>query len=949
MNTIAFTTGSEWRKWDLHVHTASSYDAYQGNDADELLVEAWNNHEFAAVAVTDHAVIDSSRIQRLGKLAPHITIFPGFEIRTDKGAANLHVVAIFPETSDLTILQQDFEAILMRSLKKSGEKNDTIIRDLKDIANFTQEHKGILTIHAGHKTNGIDKEITNALPANMAIKKEIAEFIDIFEVGRIEDVADYRKHVFQFIDEKPLILCSDNHNPKEYTIKEYLWVKADPTFQGLVQTIMQPSERVFIGNLPEKLDKFSKNKSSHIANISVSRVPSPKVNQEHWFDSSLELNHTLVAIIGNKGSGKSALSDIIGHACRSKNIGEASFLIKERFRKPPENKARDYQVAIEWCDGKKEIDISLDSADRITGIEDAQYLPQKYIETVCNDLSNEFQKEIDSVIFSYVDPSERAGANHLNELIANRSKPMITRIDEIKSRLKLCNENIIRLESRLIKEHKKLIKAALDKRREDLERHRKSKPEEVSPPSKEPDADYTEALNVLKKQIEELQNEDKNVRDKLAFTNEKINRLRAFQAEIQVVSENIDKLNVRLIEFGKSYDISADLLKFTYQAPNTVVELLGKDIIERDRLRILLDSSEENLEMSLSYKIQKAQKEMASLIANANNVEKTYQKYLADLNEWKKFEVNIIGDNNIEGSIKYLEAELEHLSNDLPKEYETKKEERKSLLKELFQQKRLVAGIYSEIYQPIEKELEPLLHNSDDKIEFNVNIVLTKRDIGENLLSHIRQSMTGQFQGKQEAHAKMKDIIDATNFDDIDSVISFVDSVLVSVYEDIDASDKKIKSKTEFYNTLTSLDYIDAEYNLALGGRKLQMLSPGERGIVLMVFYLALSKNNCPLIIDQPEDNLDNQSVFSRLVPCIREAKKKRQVIIVTHNPNIAIACDAEQIICSSIDKNDNRITYISGSIENPEIRKRVIDILEGTMPAFELRKLKYTYARYGQ
>jgi hypothetical protein len=70
-------------------------------------------------------------------------------------------------------------------------------------------------------------------------------------------------------------------------------------------------------------------------------------------------------------------------------------------------------------------------------------------------------------------------------------------------------------------------------------------------------------------------------------------------------------------------------------------------------------------------------------------------------------------------------------------------------------------------------------------------------------------------------------------------------------------------------------------------------------------------------------------------------------VIIVTHNPNIAIACDAEQVVCCSIDKTDNHITYLSGGIEDREIRKTVVDILEGTMPAFELRKMKYTYNLY--
>ena len=105
-----------------------------------------------------------------------------------------------------------------------------------------------MTIHAGKKTNGIDEQIKNALPVNMAIKEDIASNIDIFEVGKAGDVADYKEHVFKVIDEKPLIICSDNHNPRDYQIKEYLWIKAGPTFEGLKQVLYEPAERVWIGN-----------------------------------------------------------------------------------------------------------------------------------------------------------------------------------------------------------------------------------------------------------------------------------------------------------------------------------------------------------------------------------------------------------------------------------------------------------------------------------------------------------------------------------------------------------------------------------------------------------------------------------------------------------------------------------------------------------------------------
>ena len=74
----------------------------------------------------------------------------------------------------------------------------------------------------------------------------------------------------------------------------------------------------------------------------------------------------------------------------------------------------------------------------------------------------------------------------------------------------------------------------------------------------------------------------------------------------------------------------------------------------------------------------------------------------------------------------------------------------------------------------------------------------------------------------------------------------------------------------------------------------------------------------------------------------VYKAKQKRQVIIVTHNPNIAVACDAEQIVFCEKHNDSNKIRYVSGSIENPVIRNHVVDVLEGTMPAFDLRRLKY-------
>ena len=109
------------------------------------------------------------------------------------------------------------------------------------------------------------------------------------------------------------------------------------------------------------------------------------------------------------------------------------------------------------------------------------------------------------------------------------------------------------------------------------------------------------------------------------------------------------------------------------------------------------------------------------------------------------------------------------------------------------------------------------------------------------------------------------------------------------------------------------------------------------------MFYLLLDKSNILLIIDQPKDNLDNRNAATILVPFIKAAKKKRQVVMVTHNPNLAVVSDTEQVIYVGLDKeNSYRFHTKSGSIENKIINERIVNVLEGAMPAFNTRKRKY-------
>lgn len=153
--------------------------------------------------------------------------------------------------------------------------------------------------------------------------------------------------------------------------------------------------------------------------------------------------------------------------------------------------------------------------------------------------------------------------------------------------------------------------------------------------------------------------------------------------------------------------------------------------------------------------------------------------------------------------------------------------------------------------------------------------------------------------------------------------------------------ENKIK---DLYDYIFGLEYLEPFYQIKYESKTLDQLSAGERGALLLTFYLLLDTNEYPIIIDQPEANLDNDSIVTKLKPLIEQAKRKRQVIIVTHNPNIALCCDAEQIIyCEHYsDKPCRSIKYISGSIESKEINEKLLKILEGGRSAFDTRDKAY-------
>ena len=176
--------------------------------------------------------------------------------------------------------------------------------------------------------------------------------------------------------------------------------------------------------------------------------------------------------------------------------------------------------------------------------------------------------------------------------------------------------------------------------------------------------------------------------------------------------------------------------------------------------------------------------------------------------------------------------------------------------------------------------------------------------------------------------------------------------------------DKKIVLKNSFSRkeaiTKLTKNWFTFDYVIKQDGDKISEMSPGKKSFVLLKLLIELDNSKCPILLDQPEDDLDNRSIYFDLVQFIKSKKKERQIIIATHNPNLVVGADAECIIVANQkgDKSKNKIydfEYVQGALEysfiddkidevlySQGIQEHVCDILEGGKIAFENRKNKY-------
>ncbi len=788
------------------------------------------------------------------------------------------------------------------------------------------------------------------------------ESIDLFlgnKTDKNKDIIDnFQKTIGS--KPKPVVCGSDAHAFSEYGAfpsDKITWIKADPTWEGLKQIRIEPKDRTFVGKTPKKIEDISLNQRKYIQSININPVEEQSCP---WFNQEIKLNPGLVAVIGRKGTGKSALLDIIALAGKSHvSPTNFSFLTAGRFKNKKKSFAQNYQAAISWADGTTDNFVNLDSqTDEATEEQRVKYLPQKFVENICNEdgISTAFQEQIKSVVFSYVPPAARHEAVTLDELIQTTTHGVDVNIQRLREQLGPLNEQVVALEFKGKPEYKQKLENKLAEKEKELQALKD--PEPVTKPSAELDSNLQQQITDIDNQVALIEADIKTKTAELKQVIDNIAIIRKINTGIDDITTRKDKLvsdhSTEILGLGIKIE---DVISLTINKKPLTEKLTQLDGSKNSLEKLLEKNNLANTE-SLYIKTNELSSQKSSITKNLDTKQKEYQDYLTKvktIEAAKQVIKGVTGDKSLE-SITSIQEELAYLQSGLEAALKTLYNQREKLVKTLHAEILNKIHFFTEIYKPlidfVELEKDQQLR-AGSSLDFDVQVNFNKNHFTESFFAFINHSKNGTFQTKEGANKIINEIIAKYSYGQIDDVEKLQNELINCLLKDVTCNppnDNDIErqlidpqnGRKNIYDFLFGLSYLDVRYTIRFNGKDLNEneLSPGEKGALLLIFYLLIDQDRTPLIIDQPEENLDNESVFSLLVPYIKRIKQERQVIIATHNPNLAVVCDAEQIILAN--KNNYSITYQSGSIENAQINTQIVNILEGTMPAFSVRRSKY-------
>lgn len=629
----------------------------------------------------------------------------------------------------------------------------------------------------------------------------------------------------------------------------------------------------------------------------MKRIKSLAVKGSSFFEENFALSFSekLNCLMGGRGTGKSTLLYFIQAALNSEaeedsnvsNILKANLLNGTIQLLVEDNEGKSYELVKTFGDepqvntlpGKR--NISLESLEDIF---ECDIYPALKIERI--GLSSKDRLDL-------IDKKIRAEVNTVKSEIKKLRIALKQNSVSIRSE----NARVTQIKEQLLN-----FKTVV----EDLKRQKEEKPEGIKQSEQE--------------EFEKADGNEKIRNSEKRYTAKVIEKLNETKNSLQDINEEIQSF----------LTINSDAKSFINK------EIIGKIKTElEESLNKILKENSTNIKL-IVQSISKVEK----LSGELKNVHQTQQSEFVKLKQkFDKHKEYINKYNQLSKKVeekKILEKEIETLETKRQKV----KSQRVTLVKQLNDKKRELFTLRKIIVDELNTELEG-----------SIKITLTFGGITDDYETHLRNALKGSnlrynaiipYIVQNLAPDKFAATVHERDFETLKNVVQIDEersnAIIDALYESEEIYEiESLYSEDlpEFFLKVDAKGIKDKKAKEHY--KKSDELSTGQRCTTVLPIVFAVSDN--PLLIDQPEDNLDNKYITDAIHKIIREQKEKRQLIFITHNPNIPVLSDSEHNVFLNYDEKKSKID-VSGSIKN--VKENILTLLEGGKEAFDTRKRLY-------